>query len=100
MDYGRFAYLEGHEYRMYNTYDVHFYASYALIMNFPLLQLVLQYDFKDAITLEILEKETMLYDGQVVPRKVKNTVPHDVGDPGVVDLFSFVCVFFLLKLFL
>ena len=25
-EYGRFAYLEGHEYRMYNTYDVHFYA--------------------------------------------------------------------------
>lgn len=82
MEFGRFAYLEGHEYRMYNTYDVHFYASYALMMNFPLLQLVLQYDFKDAIYLEIPEKETMLYDGHVVERKVKNTVPHDVGDPG------------------
>ena len=34
----------GHEYRMYNTYDVHFYASYALIMNWPKLQLSLQYD--------------------------------------------------------
>nr|CAD7574474.1 unnamed protein product [Timema californicum] len=26
LEYGHFAYLEGHEYRMYNTYDVHFYA--------------------------------------------------------------------------
>ena len=34
----------GHEYRMYNTYDVHFYASYALIMNWPKLHLSLQYD--------------------------------------------------------
>lgn len=36
--YGRFAYLEGHEYRMYNTYDVHFYASPALASLWPNLQ--------------------------------------------------------------
>lgn len=29
---------------MYNTYDVHFYASFALIMLWPMLQLSLQYD--------------------------------------------------------
>ncbi|KAJ7425461.1 non-lysosomal glucosylceramidase [Pitangus sulphuratus] len=43
-EYGRFAYLEGQEYRMYNTYDVHFYASFALIMLWPKLQISLQYD--------------------------------------------------------
>ncbi|KAG7252381.1 hypothetical protein CRUP_006422, partial [Coryphaenoides rupestris] len=32
------------EYRMYNTYDVHFYASFALIMLWPKLALSLQYD--------------------------------------------------------
>jgi non-lysosomal glucosylceramidase len=31
--------IEGHEYLMYNTYDVHFYSSYALLMNFPQLEL-------------------------------------------------------------
>lgn len=36
--YGRFSYLEGHEYRMYSTYDVHFYASHALINLFPNIQ--------------------------------------------------------------
>lgn len=36
--YGRFAYLEGQEYRMYNTYDVHFYASHALSSLWPNLQ--------------------------------------------------------------
>lgn len=82
LKYGRFAYLEGHEYRMYNTYDVHFYASYALIMNWPLLQLVLQYDMKDTIFVEIKDKIWMLYDGQRVERKIKNSVPHDVGNPG------------------
>ncbi|KAF5300882.1 hypothetical protein FQR65_LT09044 [Abscondita terminalis] len=80
--YGRFAYLEGHEYKMYNTYDVHFYASFALIMNWPNLQLSLQYDMKDFIGMEDHDLKKMWYDGAVVPRKVKNTVPHDVGDPG------------------
>ena len=35
----------GHEYRMINTYDVHFYASYALIQLWPELELSIQYDF-------------------------------------------------------
>lgn len=34
----------GQEYRMYNTYDVHFYASFALIMLWPKLALSVQYD--------------------------------------------------------
>ncbi|KAF2897843.1 hypothetical protein ILUMI_08327 [Ignelater luminosus] len=79
--YGRFAYLEGHEYRMYNTYDVHFYASYALAMNWPHLQLSVQYDFRDSIFMEIPTHVKMWYDGHVVERKVKNSVPHDLGDP-------------------
>lgn len=36
--------VSGHEYRMYNTYDVHFYASWALAMLWPQLQISLQYD--------------------------------------------------------
>ena len=34
-EYGRFAYLEAHEYWMYNTYDVHFYASFVLTTPVP-----------------------------------------------------------------
>ena len=37
-------YVAGHEYRMYNTYDVHHYASFALVMLWPKLQESLQYD--------------------------------------------------------
>lgn len=63
-NWGRFGYLEGiddvhfeitsyflllfhigHEYRMVNTYDVHFYASFALIQLWPNLELSIQYDF-------------------------------------------------------
>jgi non-lysosomal glucosylceramidase len=79
--YGRFAYLEGHEYRMYNTYDVHFYASHALANLWPNLQVSLQYDYRDSITAETTEGRKHLYDGKVIPRKIKNSVPHDLGDP-------------------
>ena len=57
--YGRFAYMEcksifkkkehkivsAWEYYMYNTYDVHFYASWALLQNWPALEMSIQFDF-------------------------------------------------------
>lgn len=87
---------------MYNTYDVHFYASHALISLWPNLQarrklihrrhgitffgfriqqVSLQYDFKDSVTQEIPEVRKHLYDGKSCARKIKNTVPHDLGNP-------------------
>ncbi|XP_076260376.1 non-lysosomal glucosylceramidase [Rhynchophorus ferrugineus] len=80
--YGRFAYLEGHEYRMYNSYDVHFYASHALSKNWPHLQRSLQYDLRDFVSVELPQKFEQIYNGEVVERKKPNTVPHDAGDPG------------------
>ncbi|KAH3838447.1 non-lysosomal glucosylceramidase-like [Dreissena polymorpha] len=80
-EYGKFAYLEGHEYRMYNTYDVHFYASFALIMLWPKLQLSLQYDLSKAVIAENKEQFRFCMGGHVGHRKVLNTVPHDIGDP-------------------
>lgn len=67
---------------MYNTYDVHFYASFALAMLWPKLQEVLQYDIRDTLEQENKTQRWHLYDGKSQDRKVKNTVPHDVGDPG------------------
>lgn len=66
---------------MFNTYDVQFYASYAISMNWPLIQLSLQYDMREAIFTEIKEKQVSLYDGVSHERKKLNTVPHDIGDP-------------------
>jgi non-lysosomal glucosylceramidase len=80
-DFGRFAYLEGHEYRMYNTYDVHFYASFALLQLWPKLQLSLQYDFADTITTEIQTPTKFLFKGNTGIMKVKHCLPHDIGDP-------------------
>lgn len=67
---------------MYNTYDVHFYASFALIMLWPKLQLSLQYDMRDAISVEDQSRVWYLYNGFTGFRKTKDTVPHDFGDPG------------------
>ncbi|KAM4707217.1 non-lysosomal glucosylceramidase [Discoglossus pictus] len=80
-EYGRFAYLEGQEYRMYNTYDVHFYASFALIMLWPQLEISLQYDMAAAVLQEDPETRRYLMSGTVAPVKTRNVVPHDVGDP-------------------
>jgi non-lysosomal glucosylceramidase len=80
-EYGRFAYLEGHEYRMFNTYDVHFYASFALLKLWPKLQFSLQYDFAETIAKEINIPTKFLYKGEMGKQKAKYLMPHDLGDP-------------------
>ncbi|CAF1008695.1 unnamed protein product, partial [Brachionus calyciflorus] len=80
-EYGRFAYLEGQEYRMYNTYDVHFYANFALLKLWPKLQLSLQYEFADTIPKESQNDVKFLIDGKYAKQKAKNSLPHDIGDP-------------------
>lgn len=81
-DMGRFAYLESHEYRFYNTYDVHFYASFALIMNWPQIELALQRDLGQATMDEYPDRVQELWRGKWVPRKLRGAVPHDIGEPG------------------
>lgn len=74
--------LPGQEYRMYNTYDVHFYASFALIMLWPKLQISLQYDIAVTVVNEDVQPRQYLMCGQTAQVKMKNVVPHDIGDPG------------------
>ncbi|OWM79312.1 hypothetical protein CDL15_Pgr003485 [Punica granatum] len=76
---GQFLYLEGIEYHMWNTYDVHFYSSFALVMLFPKLQLSIQRDFAAAVMMHDPSKMQLLSDGSWVPRKVLGAVPHDIG---------------------
>ena len=57
--YGRWGYLEAQEYTMYNTYDVHYYASWALVDLWPGLQLSLQLDFLDWSEKEDREEVTI-----------------------------------------
>ncbi|CAI0378394.1 unnamed protein product [Linum tenue] len=82
---GQFLYLEGIEYTMWNTYDVHFYSSFALIMLFPKIQLSVQRDFAAAVMMHDPTKMLLLHDGQLASRKALGAVPHDIGlhDPWV-----------------
>ncbi|XP_059642234.1 uncharacterized protein LOC132284176 [Cornus florida] len=76
---GQFLYLEGIEYHMWNTYDVHFYSSYALLMLFPKLELSIQRDIASAVMMHDPRRVKILSDGKWVPRKVLGAVPHDIG---------------------
>ncbi|XP_020230629.1 non-lysosomal glucosylceramidase isoform X1 [Cajanus cajan] len=76
---GQFLYLEGVEYQMWNTYDVHFYSSFALVMLFPKLELSIQRDFAAAVLMHDPSKMKLLHDGQWAQRKVLGAVPHDIG---------------------
>lgn len=44
-------------------------------------QVSLQYDIRDAIDVDLPDTRKMLYDGKLLPRHIKNCVPHDLGDP-------------------
>ncbi|OAY68565.1 Non-lysosomal glucosylceramidase, partial [Ananas comosus] len=76
---GKFLYLEGVEYIMWCTYDVHFYASFALLDLFPKIELSIQRDFARAVLCEDRRKVKFLADGTWGIRKVKGAVPHDLG---------------------
>ncbi|KAF1860531.1 hypothetical protein Lal_00021574 [Lupinus albus] len=78
-DVGRFLYLEGVEYVMWCTYDVHFYASFALLELFPRIELNIQRDFAKAVLLEDGRKVKFLAEGNWGIRKVRGAVPHDLG---------------------
>ncbi|XP_071706483.1 uncharacterized protein [Rutidosis leptorrhynchoides] len=78
-DVGRFLYLEGVEYIMWCTYDVHFYASFALLELFPKIELSIQRDFARAVLTEDTRKVKFLAEGNYGIRKVKGAVPHDLG---------------------
>ncbi|CAH8332020.1 unnamed protein product [Eruca vesicaria subsp. sativa] len=76
---GQFIYLEGIEYLMYNTYDVHFYSSFALLILFPKLELSIQRDFAAAVLVRDSNKKEIMSSGEWVPRKLLGSVPHDIG---------------------
>ncbi|XP_020876619.1 non-lysosomal glucosylceramidase isoform X2 [Arabidopsis lyrata subsp. lyrata] len=76
---GQFIYLEGIEYLMYNTYDVHFYSSFALLSLFPKLELSIQRDFAATVLFQDPTKKQIMSSGEWVPRKLLGSVPHDIG---------------------
>jgi len=78
---GQWLYFEGHEYLMFNTSDVHFYAGAALRSLWPQLELSIQKDYARAVDKSDSEMRAMLSCGTMAQRKVRGTVPHDMGSP-------------------
>ncbi len=78
---GHFGYLECIDYPFYNTYDVHFYASFALAMNWPDIDNSIHRDFADAVLQEDSTLRKLLFEKGRKPRKPLGVVPHDLGMP-------------------
>ena len=80
-DPGRFALLECLDYPFYDTVDVDFYASAAILELYPELESRGIRDLLAAIPVDDPRIVTIEASGRTAPRKVGGTVPHDVGGP-------------------
>ncbi|KOB68330.1 Non-lysosomal glucosylceramidase [Operophtera brumata] len=49
---------------------------------------VLQYMYRDCIGMETQKTRTSLYDGKSVKFKIKDSIPHDLGDPEDIPFFN------------
>ena len=74
-DIGRFALLECVDYPFYDTVDVDFYASFAVLELFPELEIRGIRDLLEAIPVDDPEIVTIDASGARAPRKVGGTVP-------------------------
>jgi len=81
-DVGRFALLECVDYPFYDTVDVDFYASFALLALYPELEQRGIRDLLATIPLDDPAEVTIQATGLRAARKAPVTVPHDVGGPG------------------
>ena len=80
-DDGRFALMECYDYPFYDSVDVDFYASFAILRLFPELELRGIRDLLAAVAVDDPEVVTIEASGGLAPRKLGGTVPHDVGGP-------------------
>ena len=78
---GPFAVLECFDYPFYNTLDVYFYASFALVMLWPEIAVRIVRDFAATVSAEDLEVVPVWATGGTTVRKVAGALPHDVGGP-------------------
>jgi non-lysosomal glucosylceramidase len=79
---GHFAVLECYDYPFYNTLDVNFYASWALLMLWPDLDVGVVRDFAATVDLDDAEVVTVGWKGTLAQRKQRGALPHDLGAPG------------------
>ncbi|CAI5453720.1 unnamed protein product [Caenorhabditis angaria] len=80
-EFGRFGYMESWEYYMINTYDVHYYSSWAFLKNWPMIELGIQLDFADQVSRVDASQTTSLFEGHPMQVKKPARIPHDMGHP-------------------
>ncbi len=78
---GHFGYLECYDYPFVNTLDVHFYASFALAINWPEIEKSIQYDFAAIVPMDDTRLVDLLFEKKQVHRKPRGAIPHDLGMP-------------------
>lgn len=78
---GHFAVLECYDYACYNTLDVNFYASWALLMLWPDLDIGVVKDFAATVDLDDPEIVVVGWKGTPAQRKRRGAMPHDLGGP-------------------
>lgn len=84
---GQFAVVECLDYRWYESLDVRLYGSFALMMLFPELDKAVLQAFARAIPEQDLTPRKIGYyytqgvESPLVPRKVAQATPHDLGAP-------------------
>lgn len=77
----RFGLLECFDYPFYNTVDVNFYASFAILELWPSLELASIRDIVEAVPVDDPATVRIQSDGHDAIRKRPSTVVHDVGGP-------------------
>ena len=78
---GHFAVLECYDYPCYNTLDVNFYASWALLLLWPELDLGVIRDFAATVDFDDPEIVDIGLEGERAQRKRRGALPHDLGGP-------------------
>jgi non-lysosomal glucosylceramidase len=79
---GPFALIECFDYPFYNTLDVYFYASFALVRLWPELAKRVIRDFVATVDVDDPEVVPVWATGGQAVRKRAGALPHDVGGPG------------------
>lgn len=77
---GRFLTLEGFDYQFYATFDVDYYASFALLKLWPELEARVVDDFAATVPTEDTTGGHLI-KGKFIARKLAGGVPHDLGGP-------------------
>ncbi|MEA2622399.1 MAG: non-lysosomal glucosylceramidase, partial [Chloroflexota bacterium] len=78
---GRFCFLECFDYAYYNTHDVLFYASWALLLLWPELERRSVTSLIDSLPVEDDREVRIIATGERAVRKEAWAAPHDLGAP-------------------